>query len=256
MSPYIVPLDLGDVVFDKSTYTYRKGMGERYVSKFIAYYIGGAEAKILVDTGIPGLKRSNDYHPYAMDLRLSSEQTIEAQLSKERVKPEDIDIVILTHLHWDHCFGLEKFTKARFYVSKKEYSFALDPIPPWYAAFEHMALGIKPAFLNTTFTTLNGEKEVASGVLVTPTPGHSPGSQSVVVETEKGPYVLAGDAVMIYENLTGNPKWDPPYVQIGVLTSSVEAWESLGKIDKLVGGDPKRVMPGHDPRVFAKKRYP
>ncbi len=240
---------------DKSAHTWRRGMGETVEGKMIGYYIGDAEAKILVDTGGPDLVRSREYHPY-VDMRISKEQTMEVQLSKIGVKPEDIEIVVLTHLHWDHCFGLERFAKAKFLVSKKEYSFAHDPVPPWYVAYEHMAVGLKPAFLNTAFTTLSGEKEIAAGVLVTPTPGHSPGSQSVVVETEKGHYVIAGDAVSCYENLTGDRKQGLPYLVIGLFTDMVEAWESLKKIDELTSGDPSRVLPGHEPKVFEKKRYP
>jgi len=251
---YIIPLDLGDITMDKSELTLRRGFGTKYNGKMIAYYIGGAEAKVLVDTGTPDLKRSREYHPY-VDLRLSEEQTIERQLSKVGVKPSDIDMVVLTHLHWDHCFGLERFKNAEFIVQKREYYFALDPIPPLYVAYEHLAIGLRPAFLDTAFTTLAGEKEIAKGIRVFPTPGHSPGSQSVAVETAEGTYVIAGDTVMCYENIQGDPKAKQPYFLPGIYTDMLETWESMDRIYKIAGA-PGRVLPGHEAKVFEKQRYP
>ena len=54
---------------------------------------------------------------------------IHKQLEKLGYKPEDIGVVVFTHLHWDHMFYMEKFTKARYFVHQREWAFAKDPIP-------------------------------------------------------------------------------------------------------------------------------
>ncbi|MDW8045348.1 MAG: N-acyl homoserine lactonase family protein [Nitrososphaerota archaeon] len=252
----IIPLDLGDGVVDKSLHLLRRGMGEKVPTKFMAFLIEGTEAKILVDAGPPlDVEKVTKYHPY-VNLTRSPMQMIEARLASIGIKPEDIDIVIFTHLHWDHVGTVKKFTNAEFIVSKEEYRFALDPIPPLYVAYEHLTLGIKPEFLEVAFTTVRGEKEIAKGVNVFPTPGHTPGHQSVAVETDNGTYVIAGDAVPSYENLKGEPGLKQPYIVSGIYVNMIDFWESIAKIHEIVGKDIYRVLPGHDPNVMRKKEYP
>jgi len=76
------------------------------------------------------------------------------------------------------------------------------------------------------------------------------------VDTEKGPYVIAGDAVPTYENMKGDPQSNQPYILSGVYTDMLAMWKSFELIDEIVGGDIYKVIPGHEPLVFNKKRYP
>lgn len=87
---YIIPLDLGDSVGDRSLSYLRRGVGEKEQGKRGAAYIGGAKKKIVVDTGPPDLERSLKYHPYSKSDPRKPEQEMEAQLAKCGVKPEDI----------------------------------------------------------------------------------------------------------------------------------------------------------------------
>lgn len=256
---YIIPLDFGDHVSPKSLSYLRIGEGEKLPGKRVAAYIGGAEKKIVVDTGPPDLEHSLKYHPYSKSKPRKPEQQMVAQLAKAGVKLEEIDMVVLTHLHWDHCGDINKFPNAEFIVSKVELRFALDPPPPLYVAYEALQLGMKPLFLDVIErirTVEMAEKAIVEGVRVIPLPGHTPGSIGVVVDTEKGPYVIAGDAVMKYGNLEGAPGERQPYLLSGVYTDMIAMWESYELIDNIVGGDYSKVIPGHDPLVFKKERYP
>lgn len=256
---YIIPLDFGDHVSDKSLSYLRKGVGEKEAGKRVAAYIGGAKKKIIVDTGPPDLERSLRYHPYSKSEPRTPEQEMEAQLAKAGVKPEEIDIVVLTHLHWDHVGDVTKLPNAEFIVSKEELRFALDPLPCLYVAYEALQLGMEPEFLkiiDRIKTVDMKEKEIVEGVRVIPLPGHTPGSIGVVVETEKGPHVIAGDAVPKYGNLIGSPEERQPYLMSGIYTDMVAMWKSFELIDEIVGHDYNRVIPGHEPLVFQKKRYP
>ena len=89
-----------------------------------------------------------------------------------------------------------------------------------------------------------------------PLPGHTPGLMGVVVDTEKGPVVIAGDTAPKYGNLEGDPRERSPYVMSGIYTDMKAMWNSYKLIDEIVKGDYSRVIPGHDPRVFRKERYP
>ncbi len=256
---YLVPLDLGDSTADKSLYYLRRGLGEKETGKRIAVYIGGGREKIIVDTGAPDPEQAFKNHPYSKPEPRKPDQEFAAQLARVGVKPEEIEIVVLTHLHWDHVGGVTIFPNAEFIVSDEELRFALDPVPCLYLAYEAPQLGMEPEFLKVIerIRTINlKEKEIAQGVRVIPLTGHTPGSMGVVVETEKGPHVIAGDAAPRYGNLRGAPEEGQAFLMSGIYTDMVAMWKSFELIDEIVKHDFLKVIPGHDPLVFQKERYP
>lgn len=256
---YIIPLDLGDFTVDKSVFYLRRFAGEKEAGKRIAAYIGGAKKKIVVDTGPVEFERILKYHPISTSTAPKPEQEIERQLAKAGVKPEEIDLVILTHLHWDHVGGLTKFPNADFIVSQEELRFALAPLPCLYLSYEALQLGMVPEFLKV-IDRMNAvdmrEKEIVDGVKVIPLPGHTPGSIGVVVDTRKGPYVITGDAVNTYANLNGSPGERQRYLMNGYYTDLKAMWQSFEMVDDIVRHDFSKVIPGHDPLVFQKEVYP
>ncbi len=256
---YIIPLDLGDCIGEKSLWYMMRFTSEKEPGKRVAAYIGGAGKKIVVDAGPPDFERIRKYHPSSMSEPRRPEQEMERQLAKAGVRPEEIDLVILTHLHWDHTGDVAKFVNAQFIVSEEELRFALAPPPPLYAPYEALQIGGSPEFLKVIDrirTVAMREKEIVDGVWLIPLPGHTPGSMGVVVETENGPYVISGDAVNKYNNLKGNPAAGQPYLMGGVFTDLLAMWRSFELIDEIIKHDISRVIPGHEPLVFEKERYP
>lgn len=82
------------------------------------------------------------------------------------------------------------------------------------------------------------------------TPGHSPGSQVVLVRTERGLYIIAGDTIPQFENMAvsdGEPFWPN-----GMYVDLREYYESLNGLRALGGF----ILPGHDMLVLRKKSYP
>ena len=63
-SPYIVPLNVGNMLWDHSEAVLRRGIGVKHEGNFICWYIGGTDFPILVDSGLPDEKRSQKYHGY------------------------------------------------------------------------------------------------------------------------------------------------------------------------------------------------
>lgn len=126
--------------------------------------------RVLVDTGMiettPEL--DEEWHP---------------TIYPERI-PRDVACVINTHLHFDHCGGNRLFPALPIHVQRREREAAREPgytIPEWVE------------FEGARYVELDGKAEIVSGVRVIPTPGHSPGHQSVLVDTDDGLVVLAGD---------------------------------------------------------------
>lgn len=213
-------------LFHHSAVPYLKDVpDERIAMPCFAYLIEGGEELMLVDTGMAWTERASKYHhpgswqPEGM--------SIIDQLDKLGIKPEDIGVVIFTHMHWDHIYYMEKFTKARFYAHEREYQFALDPIPLYYKSYEHPALGLVRPFEGIDIHTTRGEMEIVPGVRTFETFGHSPGHQCVEVDTAKGSYIICGDAIFVLDNLREIPEIHYPITPPGRYADIVATWNSI-----------------------------
>lgn len=245
----IVPLDTGSLILEKSMFTYSMNFGVKIDAAVIMWYIGGAAEKIIVDTSFKA--EAAELHPYAV-VKRAPEQRVENALSKIRIKPEEVDMVILTHLHWDHCQNNAMFRNARFVLQQEELRYAVAPYPHQAVAYEAPTIGMRPYWLDTPkFELINGDKEISRGISVIYTPGHTAGHQSIAVETTAGTYVIAGDIVPLYENWEGQPP-HLPHIPTPISTNLGQYWKSLNKIEEIAD----RVLPNHDRRVLMKDSYP
>ena len=98
--------------------------------------------------------------------------------------PRDVVCVINTHLHFDHCGGNRLFAGTPIYVQRREREEARTvgyTIPEWVE------------FDGAQYVELEGEAEILPGLRVVPTPGHTPAHQSVLVATDDGLVIVAGD---------------------------------------------------------------
>lgn len=251
MNLRIRPIVTGRIYCDKgTTITLGKDRGKMIYVPSLAWYIKGGKEKILIDTGMCDTKRANKYH-YRGSTQKPNER-IDLALKRIGVNVKDINKVILTHLHWDHCQHLKMFKNASFFVQKDELEFALNPTPDYYRSYESEKIGLKPHFLKIKFNLLNGDKKICDGVSVISTKGHSPGHQSVVVNTKKRKYVIAGDAVMSWENLRPNKKTKNEFTIIGRHMNIEQAKNSISKIKEIADF----ILPGHEKGVLKKKVYP
>lgn len=254
----IYPLDVGDCEQDRSEMVFRQGMGQRVTERFLAWYLTDGTTHVMVDTGPPAEAHSQHWHPYN-NPKISDRQQVPAALAQHGVRPEDIRLLILTHLHWDHAGNMGLFPNADFVVSHDELAYAIDPLPMHYIAYESPQIGLTPAFLTVMpriRTISMREQELLPGLLVLPTPGHTPGCISLVVTTTDGPYVITGDAVGCYKNFEGDPARKLPYRPTGIFTDLFAMWNSMALIQAKALFKLDHILPGHESKVLQRRSYP
>lgn len=179
------------------------------VHGFVVTHPGGA---VLVDTGVGGPDE------ILSDWRVVNRSAADA-LAELDMTPGDIDLVINTHLHFDHCGQNAVFPHAPFYVQRAEVERAKREARELYDWF---------GFMDAQFELLDGDAEVLPGLRVIATPGHTVGHQSVVVESADGlSDVLVGDAAYTPRQYLEPDSDDLPDGQ----ASDVTAWRaSVGRI--------------------------
>jgi N-acyl homoserine lactone hydrolase len=130
----------------------------------------------------------------------------EELLSQLRLKgfdPQDIDTVILSHLHFDHCINLPLFPKAEVVMSEEAFKYAKSVrddlfIPEWIVDY---LLSIRKRV-----RFVKGDTVLDEGITLIETPGHTPGSISCLVRKGNLRVTLTGDAVKnAYEFVSGTP---------------------------------------------------
>jgi N-acyl homoserine lactone hydrolase len=250
MSNFVItPLNTGTIVVDKGEYVTRGiDAGVKVPIPAIAWYLTDGRHQVVVDTGMCQTSLADWHHPGSHQ---ADGQAIHEQLTAIGVRPDEIELVVVTHLHWDHCHNLDKFINARFVVSRQELAWALDPHPLYFKSYEAPQLGRTAPFRHTTFETVDGEAEILPGLEVFSTIGHTPGHQSVAVATEAGVHVITGDACFAYVNLA--PANDTlRFTIMGRVMDLLAAWRSLEVIVERA----TVVLPAHDEKVFAHARYP
>ncbi len=239
----ITPICLGyNYKAEKGSFTYRKDPGQITTAAFLVYLISGEGHHILVDSGgpNPALAASMSY-PH-----LSDAVYLKDELERRGVSCEEIDTIILTHLHWDHCYNLELFPQAKIYVQAKELHHAVTP-----SAFDSYFYVAKPGDglpgWMTGFAQLirmEGDTEVFPGIWVLAAPGHAPGQSCVLVKAKEHTYLVASDMYPMFENYEKQ-------IPNGIALS----FENWYKSDTRLRGLNAVVLPGHDPRVMEKKVY-
>ncbi|HDP81386.1 MAG TPA: N-acyl homoserine lactonase family protein [Spirochaetes bacterium] len=171
------------------------------------------------------------------------------------IKPKDIKYVVLSHGHLDHAGAIDNFvgTRTPFFLQKKE----LDQIQLELANFKKT--GKKTAYIPGDFAKMNKLKiKTIDGiydifgdksVVLFPTPGHTPGHQSIMVRTSDGQVLfLAADAAYtqenIYEAIPPGLAWDVPQSSQALC---------MFKLMELAAPSNK-VIVSHDPRYWKNRK--
>ncbi len=226
-------LDTAGFHIDKSILTYLTDPGKMVECITPIFYLEGPK-KILVDTSISSVETAQKLSP-GTDTWRRPDQEVAAVLATIGVQPREVEIVVLTHLHFDHCGSNSLFPQARFLVQRQELRYAAAPDPAQETAYMAASIGMQADYAGTKFEPVDGEVEIAPGVRVVPVPGHTPGSQAILVQSSRKVWALAGDLIPIEENLRR-------MVPAGIHTELASWYASA----RMIAARADVVIPGHD----------
>ncbi len=243
MTYSIKPLLLGKLKTNKGQMTYFVDWGKEIWSATVTWYIKAGEHNVLIDTGIS----CSDIQKYLYGRAYEEIKSFEQALNSVGITPEDVDIVIQTHLHFDHCGNTSKCKNAKVIVQEEELKFAYSPHALFYGSYNLSFLK------DLRFSTVSGDNEILPGIRVILVPGHSPGTQAVSVDTEKGKVIISGFCA-IKENFSPPEamrlRW--PVIAPGVSVNSLQAFDSALKIKGLAD----IIVPQHEMEFAEREEIP
>lgn len=173
-------LDSGSLVIDQSHITWNIGAGNPVRFPVYSVLVEHPQGLFLFDTGF-GLDLVNEKLPFELPEQ-TPEQTLPAQLKACGFEPEDVDGVINSHLHFDHCGGNRYLTRAVHYLHADEIREARSPEPFEVLGYADRSWD-RP---EVEFNLLTGDVELVPGLHLFHTPGHTIGHYSMLVELEGG----------------------------------------------------------------------
>lgn len=192
------------------------------------WYLEGARDKIIVDAAITAERLA------ARGRKVEQIQTLDEGLKKVGLEPQDINLLIITHLHHDHITLAHQFPRAKVIVQRAELEFARNPHPS-YVEMVHDPPDYRQLIEGLDYEVVSGDTEIDDGIELLLTPGHSAGGQSVAVKTAQGTAIIAGFCT-IQEN------FEPPlelrergvsFILPGLYLSALDAYDSMARIKRL-----------------------
>jgi glyoxylase-like metal-dependent hydrolase (beta-lactamase superfamily II) len=150
-----------------------------------AVLIRGAGSTVLVDTGVG---------PEPRTFLPGAGAWLPAELSRVGSSPAQVDLVVHTHLHIDHVGWDGTFPNARYVVPTDDWTYFMSEES--LRQRPHLGDRVEPLGDAGLVVLVDRELEVAAGVRLVPTPGHTPGHASVVVESQGSDLVVLGDVVV------------------------------------------------------------
>lgn len=232
-------LQAGNTIKDRSNKNAPAAWGECPTH---AILIETEEGRILWDTGVPrdweqrwaptGLQ---EFFPVQEEP--SGPGYIDTALADLELTPDDIDILVLSHLHFDHAANAKMFDngKTRILVHSDEIE-GVKTIEGDFAG-AHLVSDYE----GLPMEAVHGDSEIVPGVSVIHTPGHTWGTMSLRVDLPNdGTKIFTSDAVYM------GASWGPPATGAAIVWDSVGWLESVGKLRKIQEETGAEVIFGHD----------
>lgn len=235
MNHEIYALHFGDKRSTRGEFLFRERSQEELIISFYLWVVLGGREPLVYDVGFDEAQgQARGLHAYRDRTKL---------LAQIGVDPTRVETVVMSHVHWDHWAGYSLFPNAKFLVQDAEIRFWRGPAVRHQvvaSSANRQALDAIETLEHTgRITRLFGKREALwDGLEVVPLPGHTPGLQALLVQTARGPRMLASDALHFFENYR-----DRKPVQVTM--NMPDALEAFATIAELVGDD---VVGGHDPR--------
>lgn len=242
-------LNLGHCDADKGVVlTPGSGVGERIIIPIVGYLIETDDGQhILIDTGMhrkhiadPQATFGNNAFGEFITPIMTPEDDIKYRLAEIGLTPDDIDILVSTHFHFDHAGNHGDFGNSRIVTQRVAYEHAKAhpaPFPLDIWDLPHL-----------NYEMIDGDLELAPGVELIETSGHVPGHMSAVVRLPKlGTVVLAIDAIYTVESLETSNYQGQALPEQGKISA-----ERLAAIAERENG---MLITGHDPAAWSELKY-
>lgn len=219
--------------------------GERLRIPVYSYLIRTADSLILFDTGCSHQCRTDpvtllgaDTVPY-LTPELVPDDHIAAQLRRLALVPDDIDLVVNSHCHFDHAGGNEVFASSQFGMQKAEYEAAATDRQTY------PDLAYRPPD-TTRLTLFQGDVKLSPQVTLVFTPGHTVGHQSLLLELSDRAVLITSDAVYTRAHFAID--------RLGAAKDPALARQSLKRLLEMVQ-DGARPFFSHDPDQAAQEGW-
>ena len=192
----------------------------------MAYAVVHPEGVLVFDTGI-GFGEAEIELAYRPVVRVLPDL-----LRARGIEPDSVMALAVSHLHFDHCGQNSAFPGRPIHVQAAEYDAARErdyTIPAWvdfpYARYERH----------------DGDFEMFGGVWLIPTPGHTPGHQSLLVEAAEGRTAIVGQAVFTRAEWSGSAD-----ASVSGLEGAWNRERYRSSVERLRAFRPDTVLFGHD----------
>jgi len=209
---------------------------------YFVWVVKGSEKVFVVDTGFDAKmaeKRKRQFLGCPGDT-----------LQKLGIRPDDVEDVIITHMHYDHCGNYDLFPRARFHLQDQEMEYATGRFmgePAHRVAFEvEDVVAMVRRVFEKRVVFHDKDTELAPGLSVHHIGGHTKGMQVVRAWTRRGWLVLASDTSHFYAHMEQGRAFPVLYNLDDVLAG----YKRL----RALASDTRNIIPGHDPLV--RERYP
>ena len=195
------------------------------------YLIRHGNQNMVWDTGLPAETKNKPMNENGMVA--SIDRTLADQLGQLGVKPADVSVLGISHMHGDHIGQAAQFTNARLVVGKGDFERLAgrpeDSLKGWRGAGKQVTLA-------TADVDVFGDGSVVALHL----PGHTPDHLALLVKLASGPVLLTGD---LYHTTIARQKRAVP----GFNTSREQTLQSMDKFEKLAKDTGAKVIIQHEP---------
>ena len=227
-------LDNGSIVIDHAQLMWNIGGGTPVRIPSYGLLIEHDDGLFVFDTGFD-LDHTNAVLPFELPEQ-TPEQTIPAQLRSCGFEPGDVTTLVNSHLHFDHVGGNKHLPDAPVVVHERELQQARNCQP-----FERFGYSDRSwDYEGATFRTISGDTELARGLWLFETPGHTIGHYSLLVTPDSGrPMVFAFDVVYTAEALEKG-------VQPGFHYDPVAGVASIERVKQIAAENEAEIFFSHD----------
>jgi N-acyl homoserine lactone hydrolase len=249
----------GKIQLPKSALSPGLDVGLIIDAPYLGFLLQSGSRNILVDTGPLKQGVSNKgWAGYPADIEAKA---LEKALCGYAISPGEIDTVLFTHLHRSHAGNLQTLAKAQFIFQEDEWLSLLDPLSLISSAEEYDPSCID-ILKSMNCLKVEGDLDLGDGIRIIKTPGHTPGSQSILVQTPKGGRIIVGDhwpfffmtfpyreLLDLYGNrqsITPPPATVGGYIPSNLVFDYRDYVASSQKIRALMGNRSDCLLPGHE----------